>query len=93
MTVTKRDFQLAANESKFSRRIPALMGRYDNPGYTSTVPGGLGYVYVRVWQGSAVNLTIALNPNGVTTTGDTPIWLDKQPDGQLIVDKLRYTGS
>ena len=52
------------------------LARNTSAGITITVPGGLGYVYVRI-DGAAGNmLAQALNPSGLSLSADDPIWLD-----------------
>lgn len=88
----RRNFELAANKSKFTRRVPGLMGRKDSaaPTYTFTVPGGQGYTYVRIGDGSSSALTVAFNRAGVASTGDLKIWVDIDSDGRATIVDLRY---
>lgn len=92
MTNLKRNFALAGYETKFTRRAPGLMGRKDSavPTYTYDAPGGQGYKYVRVADGSGSTLTIAFNRAGISDTGDTKIWLEKESDGRWIIVGERY---
>ncbi len=88
----RRNFELAANQSKFTRRVPGLMGRKDDavPTYTFTVLGGQGYTFVRVADGSGSGLTIAFNRGGIALTGDLKVWVDIDSDGRAIIAELRY---
>jgi hypothetical protein len=88
----RRNFELAANQSKFTRRVPGLMGRKDDavPTYTFTVPGGQGYTYVRVGDGSSSALAVAFNRGGVALTGDLKVWVDIDSDGRATITELRY---
>jgi len=88
----RREFQLAGYHSKFTRRVPALMGRKDSatPTYTYDAPGGQGYKYVRLADGSSSALTIAFNRAGVSDTGDTKLWLEADYDGRWVIVDERY---
>lgn len=77
-----------------TKQIPGRLGRPDGgASYTFTVPGGLGFTYVRVFQGDGMTLAKARNTAGVAETGDTPIWLDIDRDGQLCIVGTRWEGS
>lgn len=92
MTDLKRQYQLSAYNAKFTRRIPGLMGRKDDavPTYTYDAPGGQGYKYVRIADGSGSALTIAFNTAGVADTGDLKLWLEKGSDGRMVIVSERY---
>lgn len=84
----------AVTAQKFNRRRPALLGRPNvGGGYTVTVPGGQGYVFVRVLQGAGSSVAMALDRASMGTTGDTPIYVDYDADQRLIITGLRYEGS
>ena len=90
----RRPFEGAVSTARYSARRPGLLGRQDNVGvYTITVPGGHGYKYVRLLQGKVASLAMALDRANVGTTGDTPIWLDTDLDGRLIIVGTRYEGT
>lgn len=90
-------FKRAVNKAKFAVRYPARLGVPTGPAaWTFTVPGGHGFTYIRVYQGGGVTIAKAIDRIGVTSgtpTGDTPIWVDKDKDGNWIIVELRYEGS
>lgn len=93
MPSLRREFKLAVQHDQNSRLTPALMARDDGGGsFTATVPGVSGFVYVRIGTQGTEGLSSAMNPYSVSTTGDTPIWLDVDQGGNYIVAKVRYTG-
>lgn len=86
----KHAFKLSSQQAQYSRRIPALMGLASG---TTTAPGGLGLKYVRVWMGSSVFPSQALDPNGIAPAAHTPIWIDVGQDKRMYISGVRYTGS
>lgn len=89
----QRAFQRAVLKARYAGRIPGLMGKPDGGGgFDFTAPGGRGYTWVRYTLGQSATTTIAVNKRGVAETGDTPIWLDYDIDGRLIIVDTRYEG-
>lgn len=86
-------FIRAVNRAKNANKTPAVMGRYDSPGYTFTVPGGHGFTYVRIIGSGMTTLTMAINRAGVAETGDLPVWLDRGKDGRWYIIEERYEGT
>ena len=77
-------------------RLPAKLFRDDGGGsFTATAPGGRGMTYVRIFQGDGIQLTQAVDRLGVASPADDDksVWLDKDPDGFLIIVDFRYEGT
>lgn len=91
---TRHEIKERIARTSYSRRFRGKMGRDNGSGsFTSTVPGGGGMVYVRYANGAVTTLSIAINRAGVSTTGDTPIYLEYDEDDRLIIVGTAYEGS
>jgi hypothetical protein len=91
-----RAFRKAVRRAVQRNRIQGLMGK---PLTASTwafdVPGGRGWKYVRIVaaNGESASTTQALNAAGVSDTGDLPIWLDTDTEGNLTIVGQRFEGT
>lgn len=77
------------------RRLRAKAFRPDGGGsFTATVPGGQGYVYVRVLGIGGQSLSIARDQVGLSspTDDDAPVWIEPDADGTWAITARRYAG-
>jgi len=89
----RRAFYRAVRRVQFANYTPALLGKPDGiGGFDFDVPGGQGFVYVRVIQGESVTLAHAINKAGVAETGDLPVWLDRGAAGYWMIAEARVGG-
>ena len=82
-------FALAADKSKYTRRLPAIVGLASG---TITAPGSLGYKYVRIWTGMTSYPTLAINLHNLSLSAGLTVWVDVENDGRIVISGLRYTG-
>jgi hypothetical protein len=92
----RQDVLNAIQGATVRRRRAARAFRPDGAGvYTRTVPGGLGYTYVRMQAGTGQSLSMAIDLIGLTSPTDNnkPIWIEPGPDGRWYITARRYEGS
>lgn len=76
-------------------RVPGWAGIPDGlGGFSTTVPGGQGLIYVRVGAKKAASHSLAYDLVGLTFTADddAPLWLERDRVGMYTIVARRYIG-